>query len=261
MSEPMTALEIEDVLSSIRRLVSEDLRPVTRPAAPASVEKLILTPALRVVVDVPPERPAPVAADALPASSGAMMRDEPAVSPPEDWAEEWEFEDEQDRAEPVWDDAVWDDAHPVAASVDPAPEWAGADEPAQIDPPDYGETGGPAPGWAQQSGLEAFLLIPSPVASRPDAPADPVWLDEAEAEVIATLTDEAAPAGAEGAGTGDAAATDAAEMTFEEAVLRDLVRDLIREELQGNLGERITRNIRKLVRAEIARAMALRDFD
>ena len=39
------------------------------------------------------------------------------------------------------------------------------------------------------------------------------------------------------------------------------VRDIIREELQGALGERITRNVRKLVRAEIARAMAVRDFE
>lgn len=46
-----------------------------------------------------------------------------------------------------------------------------------------------------------------------------------------------------------------------EAALRDLVRDLIREELQGTLGERITRNVRKLVRAEIARAMSMRDLD
>lgn len=48
---------------------------------------------------------------------------------------------------------------------------------------------------------------------------------------------------------------------FDEEMLRDLVRDIIREELQGALGERITRNVRKLVRAEIARAMAVRDFE
>jgi hypothetical protein len=48
---------------------------------------------------------------------------------------------------------------------------------------------------------------------------------------------------------------------FDEAVLRDLVRDLIREELSGTLGERITRNVRKLVRAEINRALTARDFE
>ena len=52
---------------------------------------------------------------------------------------------------------------------------------------------------------------------------------------------------------------DAADLIDEE-VLRDLVRDILREELQGTLGERITRNVRKLVRAEIARALAARDF-
>jgi hypothetical protein len=48
---------------------------------------------------------------------------------------------------------------------------------------------------------------------------------------------------------------------FDEAVLRDLVRDLIREELSGTLGERITRNVRKLVRAEIHRSLTARDFE
>ncbi|MCA0995460.1 hypothetical protein [Alloyangia pacifica] len=50
MSDPVTNVEIEDVLSSIRRLVSEDSRAPqpqaeTRPAVP---ERLVLTPALRV---------------------------------------------------------------------------------------------------------------------------------------------------------------------------------------------------------------------
>ncbi len=46
-----------------------------------------------------------------------------------------------------------------------------------------------------------------------------------------------------------------------EDLLREIVRDMIRDELQGNLGERITRNVRKLVRAEISRALASRDFE
>ncbi len=45
-----------------------------------------------------------------------------------------------------------------------------------------------------------------------------------------------------------------------EDVLREIVRDMIREELQGNLGERITRNVRKLVRAEINRALASQNY-
>ncbi len=39
------------------------------------------------------------------------------------------------------------------------------------------------------------------------------------------------------------------------AVLRDMVAEIVRDELRGTLGERITRNLRALVRREIARAL------
>ena len=48
--------------------------------------------------------------------------------------------------------------------------------------------------------------------------------------------------------------------SIDEMLLRDLIRDVLREELQGELGERITRNVRKLVRAELARALTARDL-
>jgi len=41
----------------------------------------------------------------------------------------------------------------------------------------------------------------------------------------------------------------------DEVALRELVGEMIREELQGELGNRITRNVRKLVRQEIENAM------
>ena len=40
-----------------------------------------------------------------------------------------------------------------------------------------------------------------------------------------------------------------------------MIRQVVREELQGVLGERITRNVRKLVRAEINRILSSRDFE
>ena len=48
---------------------------------------------------------------------------------------------------------------------------------------------------------------------------------------------------------------------LDEAALQEIVRQMIREELQGSLGERITRNVRKLVRTEINRALVARDLD
>jgi len=50
------------------------------------------------------------------------------------------------------------------------------------------------------------------------------------------------------------------ESVMDEETLRELVADIVREELQGALGERITRNVRKLVRREIHRALAVQDL-
>ncbi|HBQ35350.1 MAG TPA: hypothetical protein DD729_00670 [Rhodobacteraceae bacterium] len=51
------------------------------------------------------------------------------------------------------------------------------------------------------------------------------------------------------------------ESVIDEETLRDMVSEIVRQELQGALGERITRNVRKLVRREINRVLAARDFE
>lgn len=51
------------------------------------------------------------------------------------------------------------------------------------------------------------------------------------------------------------------EAVLDEDALRDLVAEIVREELMGSLGERITRNVRKLVRREIHRALNSQDFE
>lgn len=48
---------------------------------------------------------------------------------------------------------------------------------------------------------------------------------------------------------------------IDEETLREMVADIVRQELQGTLGERITRNVRKLVRREIHRALAAHELD
>jgi parvulin-like peptidyl-prolyl isomerase len=70
----------------------------------------------------------------------------------------------------------------------------------------------------------------------------------------------------EGSVTGEAAAHDgSAEFDdtsdfLNEDILREIVREMIQQELQGTLGERITHNVRKLVRAEVNRALAAHDY-
>ncbi len=83
-------------------------------------------------------------------------------------------------------------------------------------------------------------------------------------------SDEMAPeqSAADVTDTVDQAATTAEETSWyvpeaelDEAALRDMVGDIVRQELQGALGERITRNVRKLVRKEIHRALINQDID
>ena len=47
----------------------------------------------------------------------------------------------------------------------------------------------------------------------------------------------------------------------DEEALRDVIAEVVREELQGEMGVRITRNLRKLVRREIRLALAAQDLD
>ncbi|MDQ7069429.1 MAG: hypothetical protein Q9M48_01545 [Rhodobacterales bacterium] len=51
------------------------------------------------------------------------------------------------------------------------------------------------------------------------------------------------------------------EAIVDEDMLREMVSEIVRQELQGALGERITRNVRKLVRREIHRALASQELD
>ncbi|MEO9819201.1 MAG: hypothetical protein ABJ370_14405 [Paracoccaceae bacterium] len=93
--------------------------------------------------------------------------------------------------------------------------------------------------------------------------------DEAPFEYVASDDEDqmasqgATIAGASASGLGQAGSDvfSADEELLDEAVLREMIADIVREELQGALGERITRNVRKLVRREIHRALASQDLD
>lgn len=54
---------------------------------------------------------------------------------------------------------------------------------------------------------------------------------------------------------------DAEDGVLDEETLREIIVDVVREELQGVLGQRITRNVRKMVRREIRLALAAEDLD
>lgn len=243
MTEPMSSREIEDVLSSIRRLVSEDLRPAPMPAPrPTATEgKLLLTPALRVVEPAPPPAPAEDASlEDVVARIGAGM--------PADAG--WEADLAED-----WAEGAWPGTEMVEVDLDRVDEA----EVVQFTPPEQTRL---EEAWRDGAWPEG----PAAPEVEPAAPAAPeaAVADQAEAEAVAEiLREEEALAARAGHAAQEAvqdlfAPTDAED--FGEEALREVVRDLIREELQGALGERITRNVRKLVRAEIARAFAAREL-
>ena len=241
-------------------------------------DKLILTPALREVVDeaspnfappifVPhPRQTVPsdaVGLEQVVATLGA------AVGPQ---SNQWEAETgdtgpdfDAAQAEDVAQAAAHDWAMPepqdhAAADLAAPQNFVFADAPAAEEVILAAE---PAPeeipGWAQDDGNpladddSAAMSAPAQGTLEPD----PEWADAAEASVIAELSSDGPFAD-----DADAAFTPQDDtMLFNEEVLRDLVRDILREELAGKMGERITRNIRKLVRAEIARSFAAQEFD
>jgi hypothetical protein len=46
---------------------------------------------------------------------------------------------------------------------------------------------------------------------------------------------------------------------LDEEALRGVINAIVREELQGELGDRISRNLRKLIRRELAEMLEARD--
>ncbi len=84
---------------------------------------------------------------------------------------------------------------------------------------------------------------------------------EAEADVATPPLSRFAVEELEDADTLDEDEMASADAFLDEDMLRELVGQIVRQELQGALGERITRNVRKLVRREIHRAMTTQDLD
>lgn len=208
----------ESVLSSVRQIVTQELRKAELAEPPASVlERLLLTPAFRVdTLANLPKRPV---------SRDHAKRPRRDPSPLELRIAELE------RAVSVRED-----------------DWE----------PDGSEL-------IDEETPRSFVFQHAPAAERADAP---------EPAPAARLADEAAedqigvpeiPSGGEMVEAGGTPEHDAVRVLdsaeIDEEHLREIVAQMVRAELQGKLGERITRNVRKLVRREIHQALLTRDLD
>jgi hypothetical protein len=281
MTERLSSVEIEDVLSSIRRLVTQDLRP----KPPVMDEKLLLTPALRVVSAADAPEPAPDLTDTVDEASDDRP-DAPFEAPFSDDTDAASGADalSADMAIPTFihrrsvpfdlADAVTsigaevpaDGYEPETGEIGPADatpvpdwpdsSWVAPDVISDVDDAEIVALSDTAPGWVQE--VDADLPetdfagdpdeAPFVEAHDDDGGFDPHG-DLAEAEARASLADA------------EDSIADPGLTDIDEGMLREIVRDIIREELHGALGERITRNVRKLVRAEINRAIAARDLE
>lgn len=213
MSDPVTNVEIEDVLSSIRRLIADGDQPRAAPdPIPASPDTstdapapLMLTPSLRI---------GDTGDDPL-ATARAVARIEGAVT-----AGNHEFEPDGSEITPHGADSAAGDTLPVFRTR----------ERTTIAPP--ADTPVPATGDAPPQGAALESTWDDDLAPEDDA--------EADDSALALLDADQLP---------------------EEQILRDLIAEILRDELAGGLGERITRNVRKLVRREIHRVLDSRDME
>lgn len=284
MSDPVTNVEIEDVLSSIRRLVTEDSSP---PATPTEKmrDRLVLTPALR-VEDTPPRvQTGPILLSDVAKSADTAPIDQGEISNLSDLVEQELGKAMQELTQDEADDLTFD--------LDDSDEtWAQEDlELAQEDAQDQpAEAAQPAVDddlAAKIAALEALVGYTPPVAE--DEPEEDVLEDSlSEAVALAQAEETLEEVDPSELPEGDLEVEEPAPLqdydetpaTFirsaqsepeqetvdpalpvDEAVVREMVANIVRQELQGVLGERITRNVRKLVRREIHRVLSNEDYE
>ena len=113
----------------------------------------------------------------------------------------------------------------------------------------YAATSGNVP--ARTTGTASTVATADPAETRPAAPPAEEALVDQLADAVRHQIAEALPAQME----------ELRPQLLDEDALRPLVADLIRKELSGDLGERITGSVRKLVRQEIQRAITVRRLE
>ena len=171
-----------------------------------------------------------------------------------------------------WADGAWAEPGPRSPDFDRIDQAEEAElAPVETSPQGL-EAWGEPEGWAEamspEAAFDAAVFELTPEAALPPEAGAPEGGDAAEAEAIAAIEamrvaeelEQATMERLEDESAAGPGLFDSDEGGFDEEALREIVRDIIREELQGTLGERITRNVRKLVRAEVARAAMMRDY-
>ncbi len=309
MSDQVTNVDIDDVLSSIRRLVAEgdqkksaetrrysDLAP--------NADKLVLTPNFRVketeeTVESSEEAIADAVKDAVEIDDSEqatlVLKPEQSI-PKEEVAAEINRESLEStiaglEARVAGTDSDWE---PDGSEVKTEVTWASAGfnpeapesfppEPEDLEPVEtFTAKVREKEDISEREALEdtiVSVVVAEAFAPQSDAPLEPEpaqafvphprphrWSEQAERRFTPTVEDDA-DYGDDLAPTARSNSDEQLEKylndapVVDEATLRRLVHEVVREELQGNLGERITRNVRKLVRREIHNILTTQEFE
>ena len=318
MSNQVSNAQIEDVLSSIRRLVAEEVSQNPMPERPKEqpeAQKLVLNPTQKIQLDVA-ETGADLWADTADLSPEETERQwwqrseqDPVIPKPfeEQSAESKDFADEEALTEAT----VQADEGDVAETTEVVPanrlegalaeleaalsrqetefeppegedEYNGGLEMAQMPWPDMQaeeqeaeaatEVAEEAPEETAEVAVEELVMEEQAVEAEAEVVDEPGFVHDPHQRLFAHAAQEpedqqpsfqhyapeetelfdSEPEYRKEASTG--ADLDPAALVDQDA-LRELVSEIVRQELQGSLGERITRNVRKLVRREIHRAL------
>jgi len=258
MSEPVSNAEIEDVLSSIRRLVSGDVVASQEIASITPVQqlhsaKLILTPAFRVI------EPSDNKNDEV-----LVLEADATASDPVDFHHV--ENSEENSPEPSGDetDDVWPISFEHGSVADPVPEEKPSLEKtiAELEAAIGRQNGVWEPdGSGFVEDVDAEEVLSEPVIEWSHRSGEETEIDDF-APVDEKTDEEIVEDGdysPEDTTAADPQSND--DSMIDEEVMREFIGDIVRQELQGALGERITRNVRKLVRREINRVLASQDFD
>lgn len=260
MSDSVVNVGIGDVLSSVKRLVDEDVRNESEfifvPSAPASKPgKLVLTDALRVNDEVRgDQKAAPL--KLTPAIGAKVKQPKPATAGPmrlhsrDIVSEAFQSKDAAAANQASNKPGKRDLAGSLSAKIE-ALEAAIARTEDQWEPDGqtndaYSGTKTRAVEWPVEDGSDGHRTT-GMSDDIGDEIGQPVPEFIRKPENVADVTSEAPP-------------SDLRNADVDEAVLNEIVTRIVREELQGALGERITRNLRKMVRREISRALAAQEI-
>ena len=285
MSDPVTNVAIEDVLSAIRRLVAdgEEIRVSAvsseniNPAPIIHPERFVLTAALRVAetptaqteeqIDLSPESEALAAQFVAPAPEPLILRSIVKIEEPF-------VHDTISAFERASLEATI--AELEAAVTDERNEW----EPDGSETTGTSELAGAFADLGDDLDVDEVIEhsdIEEVLEEDAESIADVVTLHETRPEPELTFRhsplddpdadfgDDLLEADDDGRPIPDdldesIAAYLAGGTAMDDAALRAMIVDVVRQELQGEMGERITRNVRKLVRREINNALTSKSF-